>query len=75
MLQLLFPKRATVHPTIIFDIILTLCYTLLMVRFVLRLPKELHMRIKEIAREAERSMNGQILFILKKWVEEHDEKV
>jgi hypothetical protein len=46
-----------------------------MVRFVLRLPKELHTRIKEIAQGAERSMNSQILFILKKWVKEHDEKV
>ena len=42
-----------------------------MIRFALRLPKDLYAEIKEIAAKEDRSINGQILHILKKFVEQH----
>ena len=38
------------------------------VKFLLRLPRELYDQLKEIARGSERSLNGQIVHILKEWV-------
>ena len=42
-----------------------------MIRFALRLPEDLYAEIKEIAAKEDRSINGQILHILKKFVEQH----
>jgi len=42
-----------------------------MIRFALRLPKDLYAEIKEIAAKEDRSINGQILHILKKFVEQY----
>lgn len=36
----------------------------------LRLPEELYKQLKELAYEEERSINGEINFIIKKYVEE-----
>ena len=39
------------------------------VRFVLRLPPELHRKLKELAARENRSLHGQILHILRRAVE------
>ena len=39
------------------------------VRFVLRLPPELHRKLKELAERENRSLHGQILYILRRAVE------
>jgi len=42
------------------------------IQYLLRMPPELHERIKRIAERENRSMNAQILHILKKWVDAND---
>lgn len=36
----------------------------------LRLPEEIYKQLKELAYEEERSINGEINFIIKKYIEE-----
>jgi hypothetical protein len=42
-----------------------------MIKFALRLPEDLYAAIKEIAAEEDRSINSQILHILKNFVEQY----
>ena len=39
-----------------------------MVRITLRLTDELHAKIVQAAKEADRSMHGQIVHVLRKWL-------
>ena len=41
-----------------------------MISLNLRLPEELHKAIKELAQKDNRSLNSQIIFILKKYLEQ-----
>lgn len=38
----------------------------------IRVPEEIWEKIKEIAQNEERSMNAQIIYILKKYIEEYE---
>lgn len=40
----------------------------------LRLPEELYKQLKKIALEEERSINGEINYIIKKYIEEKQNK-
>ena len=40
----------------------------------IRVPEEIWEKIKEIAIEEERSINSEIVYILKKYIEEQEEK-
>jgi len=42
------------------------------VKLQLRLPRALHERLQQIADEQERSLNGQLVYLLRKGVEEYD---
>jgi hypothetical protein len=45
-----------------------------MANFSLRLPDELYKALKEIANEEERTINAQIVYILKHYIKEYLEK-
>ena len=40
----------------------------------LRLPDEVYKELKKIAYEEERSINGEIVYIIKKYIEEQEKK-
>ena len=44
------------------------------VRFVVRLPRDLHEALQEIARREKRSLHGQIMYVLERFVAEDREK-
>lgn len=44
------------------------------VRITLRLPKELHARLRQLAAAYHRSLNAQIVMILTEWVARQDHK-
>ena len=43
-------------------------------RFVLRLPRDLHQALQEIARREKRSLHGQIMYVLERFVTEDRER-
>lgn len=45
-----------------------------MINSQIRIPEEIWEKLKEIADKEERSMNAQIVYILKKYVEESEKK-
>ena len=45
-----------------------------MINFTLRIDEETHKKIVEIAQKEERSINSQIIYILKKYIEEQNKK-
>lgn len=45
-----------------------------MINSQIRIPEELWEKIKEISEKEERSINAQLVYILKKYVEEYEEK-
>ena len=45
-----------------------------MANFSLRLPDELYKALKEVAKEEERTINAQIVYILKHYIKEYFEK-
>jgi hypothetical protein len=42
-----------------------------MANFSLRLPDELYKALKEVAKEEERTINAQIVYIIKKYIEQY----
>ena len=53
----------------------SLClYNDVMIKFSLRLPEDLYAAIKEIAADENRSINSQIIYILKNFVEYYRKK-
>ena len=45
-----------------------------MIQSNIRVPEDIWDKIREISEEEERSMNAQIVYILKKYIEEHTKK-
>ena len=45
-----------------------------MINFTLRIDEETHEEIAKIANKEERSINSQIIYILKKYIEEQNKK-
>lgn len=45
-----------------------------MINFTLRIDEETHEKISRIAEKKQRSLNSQILYIIKKYIEEEEEK-
>lgn len=43
-----------------------------MVKLQIRIPRSLHERFVEHALQEERSLNGQIIFAMKKWAEQQE---
>jgi len=41
------------------------------VRFTLRLPTDLALALREMARREDRSVHAQVLYILRRFIEEH----
>lgn len=49
-------------------------YNNVMANFSLRLPDELYKALKEVAKEEERTINAQIVYILKHYIEDYFKK-
>ena len=45
-----------------------------MAEFLLRLPDDLYQTLKEIAKKEDRSINGQILHIIKKFIQNYNQQ-
>jgi hypothetical protein len=45
-----------------------------MAEFLLRIPDDFYQTLKEIAKQEDRSINGQILHIIKKFIESYNQQ-
>jgi hypothetical protein len=45
-----------------------------MAEFLLRLPDDLYQTLKEIAKHEDRSINGQIIHIIKKFIQSYNQQ-
>jgi hypothetical protein len=42
------------------------------IQFILRLPPDVHERLKRVAKQENRSLNAQIVHILQRWLDAND---